>query len=262
MLVSTLLMTTSSFAASDAPTQDPPTKIKFEVVLQGVVPSDATPAFIEQMKSRGWNINGNSMTKRIAGGKRHVLVEGKSLETDFNGVVEIPMSQAEEIIEVKDEHAKKVRVKKGQVTRVEEIVDFHKALAGMGGQPASTEKKGHVSSHPFVWPSEGVRPPEGGDVHCNRFNGYQGDGHYHAAEYQLHTIENFNYSDCSLAWEAFQRTPCQKDSLEYSVDGTYCAGGDPEYKNGRCSLYADIDNSKSHYRRFHMHTSMYGPSGY
>jgi hypothetical protein len=80
-------------------------------------------------------------------------------------------------------------------------------------------------------------------LHCNRFNGYLGDGCYYDNE--LYGLLNFFASDCD--WALGSYTDCLAD---YGSN-PFCAAS-PASKQASCSGLID------HYKRFHMHTTYSG----
>lgn len=83
-------------------------------------------------------------------------------------------------------------------------------------------------------------------LHCNRFNGYLGNGRYYSSNISPQAILNFFASDCDFALAT--STNCLAD---YGSN-PYCAAS-PSSKQGKCS------DLIGHYTKFHMHSSYSGP---
>lgn len=259
--LSALMLMSSPFvslAAADAP-QTSKAKVKLVYVMEGQLPVDADAELISILKSSGWNINGNTMTKRINARNMEVQVKGKDLKADDAGVLDMDITNAEEDITIVDNlngSDLKVKAKKNQTTTVEKKLSFSKMLEGMGASSTMhTDNTGTVSDHGFKGFSDGEKPSYGATTHCNRFNGYQGDGKYYADHTSAKAIKNFAYSDCDWALSLWT-VACLRDYVNW--DEKYCAG-EPKAKNASCSNWADINPFVEHAKYYHMHTSSNAP---
>lgn len=96
------------------------------------------------------------------------------------------------------------------------------------------------STDPY-W-SDGELGFYGDRLHCNRFNGWQGDGRYYSNELSPKAVINFFQSDCDIALGSY--TKCLADY----TSNPFCAAS-PQSKQGSCSTLI------GHYNRFHKHTS-------
>jgi hypothetical protein len=231
-------------------------KINLVYVLEGVVPSDADEELLNVLRDTDWVIEGKKMTKRLQGRQMDVQIKGQKLKTDKNGEMVVRVNGDEETVDLIDDIAGtdlKVKVKKGKTVTVEKKIDFHALLAGMGDH--STENVGQTSDHNYQWLTDGEAGYHYRAVHCNRFNGYQGNGRYYADKTSSQAVQNFAKSDCDWAL-ALWTTACLADYGPAAY--TYC-GGEPQAKNGHCSDWGDINPTVEHARYFHMHTSPDAP---
>lgn len=92
--------------------------------------------------------------------------------------------------------------------------------------------------------SDGEPGVYGYRLHCNRFNGWLGNGRYYSGRIDLRAILNFFASDCDWALGSYSY---------YLADygpNPYCSAY-PDSKQARCSTLMN------HYNRFHMHTSYF-----
>lgn len=93
--------------------------------------------------------------------------------------------------------------------------------------------------------SDGEKGVYGYRLHCNRFNGYLGDGTYYSNNASPQALLNFFASDCD--WALGSYSYCLAD---YG-DNPFCAAS-PSTKQASCSTLI------GHYNRFHMHSSYTG----
>ncbi|OGO79332.1 MAG: hypothetical protein A2Y23_00915 [Clostridiales bacterium GWB2_37_7] len=93
--------------------------------------------------------------------------------------------------------------------------------------------------------SDGEKGVYGYRLHCNRFNGYLGNGTYYSNDASSQALLNFFGSDCDWALASYSN--CLAD---YGSN-PHCAAS-PDTKQASCSTLI------GHYNRFHMRTSYSG----
>ena len=273
-----LFCTYSSVFALEGSTQD--YEVKVNVILEGELPEDADEELISILIDSGWVITGNQMSKRTEGrGLSLVINDEEIVEIDHNGLAEVPNVSEGEIVEFNIDGLATMssRVSNKEITTLEVKLNFDEFIDGMGIHENEHEHEhehtseeisqdhnhdeniGETSGHDgkTTWGQvNGKRPAHGHQVHCNRFNGYNGDGKYWSSQTSSAALKNFAWSDCDVAF-ALWVAAC---ALDYSPTASlrYCAG-EPSSKRGKCSAWGDLNPAASHSKTFHMHTSKNAP---
>jgi hypothetical protein len=94
---------------------------------------------------------------------------------------------------------------------VEENVNLNQSLQKMRSEELNHENVGHTSSHHPGFKDE-YKPYIGEVTHCNRFNGYLGNGKYYSNEASWGALSNFFTSDCD--WCLWQNKSTENGSLK------------------------------------------------
>jgi hypothetical protein len=263
ILVFSLLAMQFSFFSSHAQAESKvtPATVKLVKSLTLTVPEGIDQSIIDMYKSGGWEYTNNQLIKRVSYPNLTVKYKGKEYITNADGEVELPLkSDGEEVVEIEvDEFQKKgkpkknIKLKPGKKTVIDEYINLNDLLQSMDKQfeEVPGEEKPQVGKTLDHGLKDGQLPAYKQYVHCNRFNGYQGNGRYYANEASPQAIKNFFQSDCDVALA--RSSNCLKDYLP-DADSRYCAIH-PYSKNGRCSGF--IVNHAVYY---HKHTSWFGPA--
>ncbi|ATA58811.1 hypothetical protein [Geobacillus stearothermophilus] len=242
---------------------DPTATVEVTQNLYLEIPKDAaTPEELQELtemyESAGWVADGDYFVKQVSQKGVEVEANGETYQTDSNGVVEVPMDSEQDNVEVTvtaspvDEVKETYVVEPGTVTQVTQDVYLDDIIAEMGTD-VSTENT-NVQEQPSEnvgTVSHGVSYSRGDTVHCNRFNGFLGDGKYYDKyDHPVLAARNFFQSDCdvALAWYTY----CLSD---------YSSVASKRY----CSLYSDVNKGHcsvlvGHSRKYHKHTGWFSPS--
>lgn len=242
-------------------------QVKQNLLLE--IPRDAgTPEEIEELidiyESAGWVADGDFFIKEVSQEDVTVEYAGETYSTATDGSVELPVEkkQGEEIeisvASVGEEMVPHiVEVEKAKNIEVVQDIYLDEILEEMGDPNVENENQetatDTTSSDDVVGEvSAGTYYSRGATIHCNRFNGYLGDGKYYdKVAHPVKAARNFIQSDCevSLVWYKYCLT-------DYGpVAKRYCS----LYTNankGRCSLLKKVNHS----RKYHKHTGFFSPS--
>lgn len=263
--------TTNAFAAGND---------QQELVIQSVkhlvitLPENQDTSVIDMYENGGWDYNPttNQLEKPVTYKDLEIEVEGKTYKTDDKGIVKVPVKKGKgQNIEIKSEqlsasskNTKKEGEKLKTVLSVEvsdkptivgEYVNLNHILNAMEGETSndanentavSNEPVGEMkATAPYL--DNGQLPSNGRAIHCNRFNGYLGDGRYYSDETSWAAVRNFFQSDCDVSLGKSDK--CLAD---YGSN-PYCAAK-PSYKNGHCGVIVNHDDG------YHKHTGWFSPS--
>lgn len=198
-----------------------------------------TPEEIEELKeiyeSAGWIVEGDYFIKEAK--QENVTVEyGDDVyQTSSEGSVVIPVTnKQDEEIEI----------------RINSVGD--EIIAEMGNEEHEHSNTANNSSENTGTVSGGTYYPRGSIIHCNRFNGYLGDGiYYDKFKHPILAAKNFVQSDCAVA--LFWYDHCLSDYGKISK--RYCSLNTSNNK-GRCSVLSKVGHS----RKYHRHTGFFSPS--
>jgi len=257
----------SSIASAEEAT-NPTADVQVTQNLYLEIPKDdATPEELQELvamyESAGWVADGDYFVKEVTQQGVEVEYEGETYLTDSEGVVEIPIDseQNNSEIEIQVSSGNEMETHVVEVepvtTEVTQDIYLDEIIAEMGqdvseentnteeqSQNPDSQNVGHVSG--------GVSYTRGQTVHCNRFNGYLGDGKYYDKfEHPYLAARNFFQSDCDVA--LFWYTYCTKDYGE--VSKRYCSLYQ-DINKGRCSALPKVGHS----RKYHKHTGWFSPS--
>lgn len=197
----------------------------------------------------GWTYNAakQRLERLVTYDNVEVTINGNETEADANGVIKV-LTQPSETLKVVayDPMIDKTYTQLVSGDSSSSTIVFDLDISKMFSIDADNEKleKGVLTrastTNPY-W-SDGEKGVYGYRLHCNRFNGWMGDGCYYSSKVSPKAILNFTGSDCDLALIA--HTYCLAD---YGPN-PYCAAS-PASKQASCSTLM------GHYNRFHMHTS-------
>jgi hypothetical protein len=180
--------------------------------------------------------------------------------TNSEGIITVPVD-GQETVELtitpgeNPQETRTVVVNPNTITEVVQTVDVDVAIEKMDTDhwnheepPPEASTRGFVASHAKAL-QHGELPVRGRTIHCNRFNGYLGDGKYYVkSKSPVSAARNFFQSDCDVALA--RSSYCLRD---YGSN-PYCALH-PSTKNGKCS-----SNIVSHWSKYHKHTGWFSPS--
>jgi len=180
-----------------------------------------------------------------------VSVSGTDVDLDTNGRARV-LTQANDTVEVEvyDPMLDKTYTQliSGDSTESAIIIDLDiSPMFSIDVDNEELEKmdiQTRASTTDPYW-SNGEKGVYGYRLHCNRFNGYMGNGTYYSSHTSVQSLLNFFASDCD--WALGSYTYCLAD---YG-DNPYCAAS-PSSKQASCSTLM------GHYNRFHMHTTYTG----
>ncbi|MEY9869403.1 hypothetical protein ABIE66_004782 [Peribacillus sp. B2I2] len=262
------ITSTVSYASAEGTVDDTVNlQVKQNLFLE--IPKDGgTPEEIEELiniyESAGWIADGDFFIKEV--NQQNVVVEyaGDTYHTSPEGTVQIPVEESQgEEIEVlvnsvgdeMDPHL--VEVDKVSTTKIVQDIYLDEILEEMGNpnlqeEEQVTETTDQNASDIVGSVSAGTSYSRGATVHCNRFNGYLGDGKYYDKfDHPVLAAKNFVQSDCDVA--LFWYTYCLKDYGEASK--RYCSNYTSSNK-GKCSILSKVGHS----RKYHKHTGFFSPS--
>ncbi|WP_019392801.1 hypothetical protein [Priestia filamentosa] len=253
--------------AATASSEERKANLEVVTVQQMYLPADLEGAdeVIKSYEETGWTYKDNYLTRRVHVQDPKVYIDGKEYTSkDNDNLVDVPLSEEsrENVKEVSlnedsSENTQKIALEEGKTSTLTVFVDLDKVIEGMDEHLASsneetamvkTESDGQVAAKGL---KNGERPSNGQAIHCNRFNGYLGDGkYYNKTQHPVLAAKNFTFSDCDRSLGNY--TYCLKD---YGSN-PYCANS-PSSKNGWCSTLSKVN----HARTYHKHTSFFSPSG-
>jgi uncharacterized protein YxeA len=246
--------------------------------------NDATPEELEELKAMyedaGWVTDGDYFVKQVSHEGVEVKVEDEIYFTDSNGVVELPIDEESSEVEItvsttpEEESTYVVEVDNGTTSNVIQDIYLDEIIAEMGTSVHDNHEMDTETQQGSVEDSESVTSPleestsddtenvgtvshgtsytRGQTVHCNRFNGYLGDGKYYDKfDHPYLSTRNFVQSDCDVA--LFWYVYCLKDYGAASE--RYCSNYTDSNK-GRCSVLSRVGHS----RKYHKHTGFFSPS--
>uniref|UniRef100_UPI003F495C33 hypothetical protein n=1 Tax=Niallia taxi TaxID=2499688 RepID=UPI003F495C33 len=221
---------------------------------------------IEMYESNGWIYEDNHLVRKINAQDLTAYVDGEELATEENETsLVVPMEEdKEKTVEFSflDDEAdsEEIELVQGETTTIVKYVDLDKEIETMASEEefldegmttseyasASSDVDGHVAAKGL---KNGEKPKNGQAIHCNRFNGYLGDGKYYdKKDHPVLAAKNFFQSDCDVSLGNY--TYCLKD---YTAS-TKCALS-PSSKNGWCSTLSKVGHSKN----YHKHTGWFSP---
>ncbi|WP_281998966.1 hypothetical protein [Priestia flexa] len=273
-----LMSVTSTRAFAEEATQE-----NQNVTVQSIkhlvitLPESSDSSLIDMYENGGWEYNPttNQLQKPVTYEGLEIEVDNKVYNTDENGVVSLSTEKnaGEEVtIESEQLSASEKDVKESnqklsttadvsdETVVVEEYINLNHLLNSMGdGQTDEvTDEEAHdatltqdeqvgelKAAAPYL--DNKQLPSRGRAIHCNRFNGYLGDGRYYSNEASPSAIRNFFQSDCDVSLA--RSTKCYAD---YGSN-PYCAAK-PSTKNGHCGVIV------GHARGYHKHTGWFSPS--
>lgn len=223
-----------------------------------------TPEEIEELKeiyeSAGWIVEGDYFIKEAK--QENVTVEyGDDIyQTSSEGSVVIPVTnKQDEEIEIRinsvgnEMNTHLVEVDKSSSTEIVQDIYLDEIIAEMGKEEHEHSNTEDNSSDNTGRVSGGTTYPRGAIIHCNRFNGYLGDGKYYDKfEHPILAAKNFVQSDCAVALIFYDH--CLSDYAKI-ISKRYCSLNTSNNK-GRCSVLSKVGHS----RKYHRHTGFFSPS--
>ncbi|XRG76995.1 hypothetical protein V5E38_14165 [Rossellomorea sp. GAMAL-10_SWC] len=223
-----------------------------------------TPEEIEELKeiyeSAGWIVEGDYFIKEAK--QENVTVEyGDDVyQTSSKGSVVIPVTdKQDEEIEIRinsvgnEMDTYLVEVDRASITEVVQDIYLDEIIAEMGKEEHEHSNTADNSSDNTGRVLGGKTYPRGSIVHCNRFNGYLGDGKYYDKfEHPILAAKNFVQSDCAVALIFYDH--CLSDYAKI-ISKRYCSLNTSNNK-GRCSVLSKVGHS----RKYHRHTGFFSPS--
>ncbi|MCL2051131.1 MAG: hypothetical protein FWG91_05320 [Lachnospiraceae bacterium] len=207
----------------------------------------------------GWSYDrhNNQVSRDITYAGEEIVVFGEAYKTDSNGEIVVALHTREALemeITTKSlspftdsELIMKVDAKKAKHIVLRDVVLLNEILAGMDEPRKDPEHDGRVQ---WTITYEDIEPSNGQTVHCNRFNGYLGNGVFKAFQAHPTALLNFIQSDCDVAL----------------ANSTNClADYDPDLSKRYCSTYsyakaATCSLDVGHSRGYHKHTGFFSPS--
>ncbi|WP_026576731.1 hypothetical protein [Bacillus sp. UNC438CL73TsuS30] len=268
----------STLASAEETTTDTTADVQIKQNLYLEVPDeDATPEELEELKSMyeaaGWVTEGDYFVKQVHQEAVEVQVEDQTYVTDSNGEIQVPLDQSQDSTELEltvntspqEESTYVVEVGSDKTANITQDIYLDEIIAEMGKdvetatdtqageEVAPSSQDANVDGAENVGNvSHGTSYSRGQTVHCNRFNGYLGDGvYYDKFDHPYLASRNFVQSDCDVA--LFWYTYCLSDYGEASK--RYCSNYRDTNK-GRCSVLSRVGHS----RKYHKHTGFFSPS--
>lgn len=235
-------------------------------VLQVLDCSDLNQDVINLYEQTGWiyNATDNRLERNVKYSGEPVSVEGKSYVTDSKGEVTVNTNPNKDgALDVTTESTtdgtkntqavSQSQLSDGKTVVVQETVDMGQIIENMDDQALNAEESAAtLSTSADVQVgglSNGQLPKHGQYVHCNRFNGYLGNGRYYSKTANpVMAARNFVQSDCDVALA--KSTHCLAD---YGSN-PYCSTKS-KTTAGKCSA-----NIVKHSRLYHKHTGWFSPS--
>lgn len=246
-----------------APNQKTDVTVK-AVCVQVMSCDEWTNEVIAAYTNTGWkyNKNNNQVEREVEYKDQVVHINGEAYVTDANGEVVVKNVNKSDSLEVvldsfttrnkaykqtidaSDLNKSDVIVLKETVSIDEVMRQMRKTEFELQVQDGTGDGETQIGEC-----TDGVRPAEGAYVHCNRFNGWLGDGkYYNKSKHPVKAVLNFTQSDCDVALA--NSTACLAD---YGSN-PYCSTKNTT-SAGRCSSIV------GHSQKFHMHTGFFSPTG-
>ncbi|ABR49997.1 hypothetical protein Amet_3900 [Alkaliphilus metalliredigens QYMF] len=256
----TLMITGFALVANaGSPTLDEKTlDVKFRQIIE--MPeldgddSELLEQAIEAAVATGWFYNSaeQRFERLVTYTDIEVTIDGADIELDSHGQAKV-LTQTNKSLEVKvydpvtnESYAQLIS---GDTTEATVIfdVDISYMISVDNKSMENLEKSDFtINASPTdpYW-SNGEQGVYGYRLHCNRFNGYLGNGTYYSNQASPSAILNFFASDCDWALGSYSN--CLADY----TSNPFCAAS-PQSKQASCSGLI------GHYGRFHMHTTYTG----
>ncbi|MFS0598874.1 hypothetical protein AB1L16_19395 [Peribacillus frigoritolerans] len=271
LILMPLVTTTSAFAEDSEQVKK---KLEIQTVKRLIItlPENPDSSIIDMYENGGWQYNptSNQLEKPVTYKDLEIEVDGKPYTTDDNGVVEVPVEKGygedikieTEQLSASGKNSKEDEQKLSTTVEVsnepiviEEYINLNHILNSMGKETSNDTTENTAVSNDQVgemkakapYLDDKQLPSRGRALHCNRFNGFQGDGKYYEDEASWAAVRNFFQSDCDVSLGKSNK--CLAD---YGSN-PYCAAK-PASKNGHCG---DI---VGHANGYHKHTGWFSPS--
>lgn len=238
-----------------------------KVSLQVLSANELDDSTIDLYTDNGWTFNSdtNQLQREVVYSDEVIEINGDTYDTDENGKISYQLDKKEETqIEISstsltnnDEENEQIidtsTIDSGEVIVLQETINLDDVIDSMNDADleaaeisAENEKDGITQVGGLT---DGQLPKKGAYVHCNRFNGYKGDGRYYSkTKHPVASVVNFFQSDCDVALA--KSTKCLAD---YGSN-PYCSTKSTSTA-GKCS-----PNIVSHSRLYHKHTGWFSPS--
>ena len=228
--------------------------VKFRQVID--LPDGTDKELIERVMEAGavtgwtYNVAEQRFERLVNYDDVEISFDGNTIEPDANGKMTV-LSQSDDTIEVVaydpmiDKTYTQLISGDSDNSTVVFDLDISKMFSiDQDNESVKKDDLSRASSTNSYW-SDGEKGVYGYRLHCNRFNGWMGDGRYYSSNVSPQALLNFFGSDCD--WALGSYSYCLAD---YGPN-PFCAAT-PSSKQGSCSTLM------GHYNRFHMHTSYSG----
>ncbi|MCY8539669.1 hypothetical protein [Bacillus haynesii] len=242
------------------------TQLTVKKINKQIIPlsEDMPQEVIDVYTSGGWQLNEelNQLERDVAYEGEIIEVDGQKVKTDKNGEAVINVDKQDDVeisaenLLTNNKQTKEIELNsKEEETIIYENIDLSEIIEDMGEGDELTEgaevdvdsdeADGEVQVGGLT---NGVKPKHGAYVHCNRFNGFQGDGKYcNKSKHPVKATINFFQSDCDVALA--KSTKCLKDYTK----SPYCSTKNTSTA-GKCSSIV------KHSKYYHKHTGWFSPS--
>jgi hypothetical protein len=253
------------FASSDNVVEEQLTVKKVSVQVLSLN-SNVDQATIDMYTDGGWvyDKENNQLVREVTYEGEEIKIDGETYETDKNGEIQVAVdnpkitveventlnSDEQKLIEVDAELEKDITMYENMDLNnvIEGMADPNEALQSDNPNPDIETPEGDLQVGGV---ENGELPKRGQRVHCNRFNGFTGNGRYYSSKTYWRTIQNFFQSDCDVA--LVNSTKCYHD-YDSNINNRYCSTKNTTTA-GYCSKYI-----VKHGVGYHKHTGWFSPA--
>ncbi|GLF91644.1 hypothetical protein Saga11_29030 [Bacillus safensis] len=236
-------------------------ELKVKKVVKQILPIEESmpESVIKTYTDGGWSLNEDlkQLERVVTYQGEEIEVDGEKAKTDSNGEAVFELDNTEDVdVSVKNILTSDVKTKSIEINKqknetiIYENVDLTGIIKNMGGEEESIEEQVEGDGEVQIGGlKNGQKPKRGAYVHCNRFNGFTGDGRYYSkTKHPVKANINFFQSDCDVALA--RSFKCLKDY----TNSPYCSTKNKSTA-GKCS-----PNIAKHSRLYHKHTGWFSPS--
>ncbi|MBW0934202.1 DNRLRE domain-containing protein [Priestia megaterium] len=228
-----------------------------QVGLSSDISSD--PELLAAYKENGWIASGDTLTKQVNQQDVSVQLDGNEYLTNEDGSINVSVDNSNKTTSIDiDGQSQQITLEDSKTNIAQDYLSVDEYISNMDtlteadittsdeeieldeSNTASLDQNLGVYSL-----NNGQKPKSGSTIHCNRINGYLGDGKYwNKWKYPKKASKNFFASDCD--WALGRSRVCWGD-YSSKESKRYCSNA-YSYKQGRCSGLI------GHSKKYHMHS--------
>ena len=188
-----------------------------KVNLQVLSTQNIDDTTIDLYTSNGWVYNqvAQQLEREVTYADEEIVIDGEIYTTDAEGEVEVNLDHSgdseikissDTLMDLDDTVTQvidKDSLNDGEQIIIQEVIDIDQVIESMDDaslNDSETENQKNEGSTQVGGLSNGQLPKRGSYVHCNRFNGYLGNGRYYSkTSNPVKAATNFIASDCDFA---------------------------------------------------------------